>query len=595
MARFSEQFIQQVLQATDIVELISQYLPLTPKGREHVGLCPFHDDKKPSMTVSPIKQIYKCFACGAGGNSASFLMGYDKQSFPEAIRTLAERAGIPVPEDHERGPAPEPGMSKNDLLAVVAFADDYYQRGLRSPAGAEALAYARKRGLTDESIERFGLGYAGDAWEGLYTAARGRGFSEDQLVAAGLCKRRDSGTGCFDYFRHRLLFPIQDVTGRTVAFGGRALRDEDKAKYLNSPESALFDKSSIVFGLSWARDALNKTKTAVIVEGYFDVLLPSQEGVGNVVATLGTSLTDQHIRLLKRYVSQAVLVFDADAAGQKAAERGLQLFLGQQLHVRVATIPAGKDPCDYTLEAGGESMQALVDSAPDALQYVWDRRWAEYQAAGGNPMQRSQLLDEFLTLIANSAAWGAIDANRQQNLAQHIAHVLNVPAMELQDQMRRLSRRTRAPQSAPATVMPASGQVSGNPERHVLEVLLNEPDLFDDAAERIDPEDFRDVQWKGLAAAIWPIGMEGKLTLEYLLSMESFSSIAGLLTELSFTGQRRGNHQQTLNDAVGHILVRREQQETQTLRQTALHDDDALRALTQRLNQADPRKRPRIR
>ncbi|MBN1555224.1 MAG: DNA primase [Phycisphaerae bacterium] len=593
MARLPEMFIQQVLQVTDIVELVGQYVALKHKGREFVGLCPFHEDKNPSMYVSPAKQIFKCFVCGAGGSAAQFLMGYEKISFPEAIRSLAERANIPLPRDY----APREftgGMSKNDLVAVTEFAAGYFRTLLHDPAGRDALAYAKNRGLTDESIEKFGIGYACDSWEAFLSAARRKGYSEDQMVAAGMVRRREGQGGCYDYFRQRLMFPIRDVTGRVVAFGGRALAADERAKYLNSPESVLFDKSHLMYGLSAARESIVQRKQAVVVEGYLDVVLPHQVGVTNVVATLGTSLTEGHVRLLGRYAREVVLVFDADVAGAAAAQRALELFLAQRMHVRVATIPAGKDPCDFCLAEGGEAFQQLIDQAPDALQYVWDQQFAAYQSAEGNLAERHRLIEEFLTLVVSSGAYGAIDGVRQQSLAQHIAHMVNVPAGDLQQQMRRLGRKIRPAQTTqPAGENRAPIGVTMNPERVILEVLLDEPELFDHAAERIDPSDFHDALLRSLAERIWPLGLDGRLSLDELLADENMVSFAPILTELSLAGQRRGNHQRTLEEAVDRICHRKEFQSVQELKTGPL-DDESLRELQNRFRQSDPRKRPRI-
>lgn len=593
MAKLPEMFIQQVLQATDIVELVGRYVALKHKGREFVGLCPFHEDKNPSMFVSPSKQIYKCFACGAGGNAAQFLMGYEKLSFPEAVRSLAERANIPLPREYAAENVTG-GMSKNDLVAVTEFAAAYFQRQLREPAGEDALEYACKRGLTDESLVKFGIGYACDSWEALLSAGRRKGFSEEQMVAAGLVRRREGKSGCYDYFRQRLIFPIRDVAGRVVAFGGRALAADERAKYLNSPESVLFDKSHLLYGLATARESIVQRKQAVVVEGYLDVVLPHQTGVSNVVATLGTSLTEGHVRLLGRYAQEVVLVFDADVAGVAAAQRALELFLAQRMHVRVATIPSGKDPCDYCLAEGGPAFQALIDQAPDALQYVWDQQFAAYLTAKGNLAERNRLIEDFLTLIVSSGAYGAIDGIRQQSLAQHIAHMVNVPAAELQQQMRRLSRKVRPTQGAgQPNAGRASIGVTTDPQRVVLEVLLDEPELFDIAAERIDPADFNDALLRSLAERIWPLGMDGKLSLDDLLAAEDMVNFAPILTELSLSGQRRGNHQRTLEEAVDRICHRKEKQNVQELKTGPL-DDASLRELQSRFRQSDPRKRPRI-
>jgi DNA primase len=594
LARFSEQFVQQVAQATDIVDLIGQYIALKKRGHEFLGLCPFHSDKHPSMNVSPNKQIFKCFACGAGGGVFKFVELYDKLSFPEAVRALAERANIPLPREFEPAPV-QAGMSKQDLLRVTAFAAGFFREQLRSPGGRDTLEYAHSRGLTDATIERFGLGFAPDFWDMLLKAARRQGFAEQQLLAAGLVVRRENGEGCYDRFRNRLIFPILDVANNVIAFGGRALAANERAKYLNSPESVLYDKSSQLYALNWAREAIGASGQAVVVEGYMDALVPHQAGVGNVVANLGTALTDRQVRLLSRYAKEVVLIYDADTAGQLAAERSLEMFLAQQLHVRVATIPEGKDPCDYTLAAGGEAMRALIASAPDALEYAWGRRAAQLEQAGGNLAQRREIVEEFLRLVVSCSTFGAIDEVRRGQLAQHIAHLLNISSSEVQQQMRRMARaipRANLP-AAPAAQQSQSSRADLT-ERQVLEVLLNRPDLFESVMEKLDATDFEDRDFALIAQEIWRRGQEGRLASEELVASETMAPYGGLLAELIATGQHRGNYEQTLAGAVEHILYRRGRQQMQDLR-SAGYTDQTLRELTdQHLKKPDARRRPRI-
>ncbi len=591
MPRFSEAFIEQIQQATSIVELVGQYVSLKKRGAEFVGLCPFHDDRNPSMYVSPGKQIFKCFACGAGGGVFQFVMMYDKLSFPEAVEALAQRAGIALPaEKVQRGPA---GLSRAELAKATGFAQQWFAAQLQNAAGREALEYARGRGISDEAIREFGLGYAPDAWEGLARAAATKGFAPQQLEAAGLVAPRKTG-GHYDRFRHRLMFPIRDVTGRVIAFGGRALSPEERAKYLNSPETALFDKSSNLYGLDLARKEIGSSDRAVVVEGYLDALIPYQHGVCNVVATLGTALTDRHVRLLARYAKEVVLVFDADVAGATAVERALEIFLAQQIHVRVATIPAGKDPCDFVLSDGPEAFARLIDDAPDALQYTWDKRFGEYQGYEGNPAAQREVLERFLTMIARSSAYGSIDEIRRGQLAQHIAHMLNVPLGKLQEQMHRLGRRARAAAAGVSRTESFAPRTETLAERQVLEVLLDDGELFDAAAEKIDPHEFTDPTYRRLAEIVWKYGQDGNLSIESILNDPAVAEGAPLLTDLAAAGARRGNHAATLAGAVESMLYRRRKQETRQLVSGPL-DDDALRELQLRLRQPDPRNRPRIR
>ena len=607
MIRFTEQFVQQILDSVDIVELIGQYVALKPKGREHIGLCPFHDDKKPSMNVSPAKQIFKCFSCGAGGDALKFLTLYEKYSFPEAVKLLAERASIPLPQDPQYAQnnqnsqidpqynyEPEAGMAKRDLLQITELASKFFQAQLLAPSAKSTLKYAHDRGFTDESIKRFGIGYAPDSWDGLLKAAQKRGITNQQLLAAGLVAQKDDTDRCYDRFRHRLMFPIYDLTGNVIAFGGRALRDEERAKYLNSPESILFDKSSQLYAMNWAREKIVSCGTAIVVEGYLDALIPSQAGVTNVVASLGTALTERHVRLLGRYAKEVVLVFDADQAGANAAQRAMEVFLAQQIGIRVATIPAGKDPCDYCLAEGGEAFEKLVAEAPDALQHAWNLRLAEYQAAGGNPSERHKVAQDFLRLIAASAAFGAIDEMRRGQLAQHIGHILNIPASELQRQMQQLSRRART--SGAATVRPTGNNaemITRDPERIVLEVLLNEPELFHTVSEKLQPHDFTDPELRSVAEKIWSLGHDDRLTLQAIMSAPEMHHMSDMLSDMAMAGQTNERGEQALAAAMESLLKRQSHHDIQQIRSGTL-DDDALRKLMNHHRDPDVRRQTKI-
>lgn len=609
MARFPEHFIQQVSQATDIVDLVSQHVALKKAGKDFVGLCAFHDDHKASMFVSPAKQIFKCFACGAGGGVFQFVMLFDKMTFPEAVKQLAERAHIPLPREANAPPIPA-GLGKDDLNKVMTWAADFFHSQLLCPAGAGAMEYARKRGLTDESIKRFRLGFAPDFWDAMLRSAGRDGIAESQLLACGLVIQRDadageSSRGCYDRFRNRLMFPILDVSGKVIAFGGRALAADDRAKYLNSPETILFDKSSQLFALNWSREGISSLNQAVVVEGYMDAIMPLQAGLTNVVATLGTALTERHVRVLSRYCREVVLIYDADLAGLKAAERALEIFLAQQLHVRVATIPEGKDPCDFVLARGADAMRQLIKDAPDALEFVWNRRLAEYHKAGGNLADRRKVVDDFLRLVVSSSTFGSIDEVRRGQLAQHIGHILNISASDLQMQMRRLAReipRSSAPSAAaPATPrsqpqwIGAQGQPELLAQRHVLEVLLNRPDLFEWASERADVSYFTDPEYQAIAQCLWKLGINGHLCLDELLPLEELSSHASLLAELISQGEHRGCYEQTLQAAVEHLQYSQNRQQGELIKSSGL-TDQALRELDDlhRKNHLDPRRRPKI-
>jgi DNA primase len=596
LPRFSQLFIDQVAQATDIVDLVSTYIALKRRGGEFVGLCPFHDDKNPSLNVSPAKQIYKCFVCGAGGGVFQWVMNFDKASFPEAVESLAQRANIPLPAEQGPGPQGSQGPSRACLQEICQFAQRFFQAQLKGPAGKQAMDYALARGFTREAIEQFALGFAPDSWDALLQAAGRKGHAPAQIAQAGLGVQRESG-GHYDRFRNRLMIPIRDPSGKTIAFGGRALDDNERAKYLNSAESPIFDKSRNLFGLDLAREQIVQTGTAVVAEGYFDVLLPHQHGAGNLVATLGTSLTDGHVRILSRYAKEVVLLFDADDAGANAALRALELFLQQQVDVRIACIPDGKDPADFVLAHGAQALEDLVSRAPDALKHVWQLRSRAIQQ-GSSLVERRREVDEFLRLVATSEAYGSIDEVRRGQLAHHIAHLLNIPVGDLQMQMRRLTRRLdRRPQAGQGVgLCPQPGpQGPGDlAQRQIIEVLLNDPDQFDSVAERLDPSDFTSETLIRIARAIWALAAEGKLSLEELICREQWADLAPQAVALAEAGRHRGNYERTLAGAIECVLYRRGQEEIEEMKSSACGDDEMLRRLHSRLRRADLRKRPRI-
>ena len=594
MAKLPEQFIHQVQQATDIVDLVGRYVTLRRRGKDHVGLCPFHQEKTPSFSVSPTKQIFKCFGCGAGGGVFQFVMLQQKVTFPEAVCLLAEQAGIPVPTPD--GPPTEAGMERGELVRLMRFAADFYRQQLQKPVGAAALAYAHQRQVTDESIERFELGAAPDAWDSLYRAARQAGFRDRQLLAVGLVVERDSG-GCYDRFRNRLMFPIIDAAGRVIAFGGRALDDEQRAKYLNSPETVLFDKSSNLYGLQWARQPISKTGRVVVVEGYFDALMPAQAGMDNVVATLGTALTERHVRMLSRLASDVTLVFDSDTAGAAAAERGLELFVAQEMHVRIGTIPDGKDPCDYVLSAGIEAFAALVAGAPDALDYVWRKRSAQF-AGAANLIEQRKAADEFLRVVVTSAAYGAIDAVRQGMLINRLAHLMGLPVEHLSQQVRRHLRRVPTASSPSTSSPPAAGHpVMLGPvgaQRRILEVLVADPDLFDPAARQIGPEEFTDPVLAAVAREIWRLGDLGELNLDSLLSVAGGDDWGRIVTDLAGAAERRGNHAATLAEDLAYLESYRHRRRQDELKQAARNgDEESLRLYAASRQTPDVRRMPR--
>ncbi|MDX9910896.1 MAG: DNA primase [Phycisphaerales bacterium] len=395
---------QRVREATDIVRLVGEQLALKPKGREFVGLCPFHDDHKPSMSVVPGKQIFHCFVCGSGGDVFTFAQKYFKMDFREALEYLAERAGIeltPRGAPAAAGAGAPGAVGRKELLAAAKMAQDYFRLLLRHPQhGSAARGVIERREISAEMAERFGLGASADMWDGLLRTVQAKGLPESAFVQAGLFKRRDASNstpsagsaGVYDAFRHRLMFPICDSIGRVIAFGARKIRDEDEPKYLNSPETPLFDKSGTLYALHLASREIQKKREAIVCEGYTDVIAMHQGGFTHCVATLGTALTRRHAQALRRMCDRVVLMFDGDSAGQKAADRALEVFFGESLDVRIATLARftdAKDPDELLKREGGaEVMSRVIEGATDLLAFRFSRLREEARGLGPAGLER---------------------------------------------------------------------------------------------------------------------------------------------------------------------------------------------------------------
>ena len=374
------------------------------------------------MSVSPQKRIFKCWSCGAGGDVIRFIQLFERVDFREALATLARRLGL----DDRTAPTDNvSGQQREALRAVITWARQRFQHNLHATnAGKQALDYAHRRGLTDATIERFGLGLALDGWSDVLDAARHAGYQEQALHQAGLITNNEQGR-VYDRFRNRLVFPITDALGRVVAFGGRTLGD-DPAKYLNSPETPLFSKSRILYGLQLARQAVDQQRAVIVVEGYMDAVLLAQFGFENVVATLGTALTDSHSTLLRSRADTLYLCFDGDAAGIRAADRAVEVALRTQADVRVVLLDAGKDPADCVLEGGAEAFAGHLKRAVDALEFKWSQTVSAYGAGGSQG--RRVAVEAYLTFVAGAMSVGGSDPLQQNLLVGRLSELLGVPS-----------------------------------------------------------------------------------------------------------------------------------------------------------------------
>ncbi len=367
---FSEDIISRVRDSVDIVDLISGYVSLKKTGKNHLGLCPFHAEKTPSFNVNPEKQIFHCFGCGAGGDVFKFLELQEGLNFPETVRQLAGKAGIPLPADSgSRREDKKAEDERKALLTIIADASSYYRKELEGPAGNAARAYLKKRGVTDQVVQDFALGFSRHEWDGLLKELKHKGYAFSQMEKAGLIVKRSEGEGYYDRFRGRIIFPIRDISGNVIAFGGRVM-DDSLPKYLNSPETPLYSKSNVLYCLDKAKEPARKQKYFIIVEGYLDAIACHQYGAQNAVATLGTALTEGHLRLMRRFAQNLVLIFDPDPAGVKAAMRGLDLFVSSGMKVNVVSLPDNDDPDTFLKKNGYEAFASCLRKSEKFMDFV---------------------------------------------------------------------------------------------------------------------------------------------------------------------------------------------------------------------------------
>ncbi|MFN0158068.1 MAG: DNA primase [Bacteroidota bacterium] len=368
--RIPETKIDEVRTAANIVDVISGYVRLKKRGKSYLGLCPFHQEKTPSFTVSAEKQMYHCFGCGKGGNVFTFVMELEKVSFIEAVRTLAEKAGIALPTER---PEDQVAATENEALynACKVAGLHFHHNMMNTVEGNLALEYFRHRGFSDETIRKFGLGYSMNSWDDLLKHGQSNGVALEMLEKAGLVIRREDGSGLYDRFRGRAMFPIFSASGRPIGFGARKMREEDPVpgKYINSPETPIYIKSQNLFGLFHAKESIRDKEYAILVEGYADLISVFQSGMENIVASSGTALTEEQIKLIGRYAKAVTLVYDADSAGSKATLRGVDLIIEQGLDVKVAELPAGDDPDSFVKKNGGEAFSKLLDGAVSFLDF----------------------------------------------------------------------------------------------------------------------------------------------------------------------------------------------------------------------------------
>jgi len=577
VGKYDDATLRRIQQAIDIVDLIGERVTLKQSGKEFKGLCPFHSDKNPSLNVSPTKQIFKCFACGAGGDVFKYVQLADRVDFPEAVRILAGRANIDLPEANRSGEVDQ-GPSKSALAEINRWAARKFRAWLGEPVGEVARKYYNKRGFTEQTIRRFGLGYAPPGWDNLLAAARAQRLNPALLTAAGLAtpSRKPGQEGhCYDTFRDRVMFPILDASERVIGFGGRTLGD-DTPKYLNTAETPLFNKRRELYGLRWGRQAITASDTVCIVEGYTDVIMAHQAGFENVVATLGTALTDDHVRILGRLAKRIVLIYDADEAGIKASDRALELFLAAGVDLAVGMMPEGLDPCDAIVASGPKVFADAVAAAVDALEFKWRTVCRQFAAADGTA-DRRLAIEAMLGTVTGLSSFDVLDPIRRTLVLNKLCGLTGNSIADLTTMVNRMTshrRRTSTPPTG-AEDGPAhgAGEFSPDPVRRpvdialaqVLGVLLAEPSYYDSIRQAIGPKDYAEPAMRALAEPVFELAREGQLSLTAVLRKVESPGLARLATDLSEEIVKRGDlaatlamnvraveHERQLEQAGGH-------------------------------------------
>ncbi len=567
---FDRGLVNRIQQANDIIDVVAEHVSLTKKGREMVGLCPFHDDHRPSMNVNPTKQIFKCFACGAGGDVFKFIQMRENLTFGQAIERLARRAGIelkPAKQTGQKGKPQSADIDPNQLAKVNAWAARHFQKNLYDEkTGKFARDYIAGRKITPDDAKKWLIGLAAGSGNDLAKAAERQKIGSKLLAGAGLVI--PGSVPLRDKFVNRLMFPIADVTGRLIGFGGRTLSNTGP-KYINSPATALFDKSNCLYGLNHARHKIVENNLAVVVEGYTDCIMAHSKSCQNVVASMGTSFTEGQAKILRRYAARAVLVFDSDTAGIEAANRALEICLSRQIDIKLAFVPQGNDPCDFLISAGKEKFEHLVGNAVDVFRFKWDRLTKSLDTdetfAG-----KKTAIQQFLQTIAasmHSSSLSAIDTGLQVN---RLARIIGTDSRQINAELSKILNRAKRStayrlQNQKAASLDLGQGLFAAAQREILEVLLNEPQHFELLKNDITADDFDVPILSRIAAVVFEtLKTEPKASLNSFLAGAEQVELGGTIVQLAQAGEQKANFTKRLLAAMEVIQqLKNQKQKTQ--------------------------------
>jgi DNA primase len=497
--RIRRGFSEELRTQADIVRVVSDYVSLKKRGTNLWACCPFHHEEKPSFTVNPVRQVFKCFGCGKGGDVFRFVMDFEGCSFPEAIQTVAEKCGVPVPAAEPSRELDERERFRSELRTINQWATEFFEKQLtQTPEGRRASEYFAGRGVSPETQRSFHLGFAPESWDALSSHLLKRGATVAQVERSGLVTLKETGRGHYDRFRGRVMFPITDAQGHVVAFGGRVLGDGEP-KYLNLSETALYTKGQHLFGLSYAREAIRKQGEAIIVEGYLDFLVPFQAGAMNLVASLGTALTEQQVRLLKRYAGRVVVNFDPDAAGASATKRSLELLVRQGFSVRVLSLPGGLDPDEFVRSQGVERYRELARGSQFFMDYVVG------QALKTDvPMTPAAKVETFNAILP----YLKLVRDKIEQLA-HFEQIVDRLKIDNHQARQELKRAVENSQDRVSDQVSAKLTALTFAERRLLEILLNYESLRERIVAELKPQDYQGLRTTLLIQRLIDLSLQG--------------------------------------------------------------------------------------
>ena len=529
---YPEEVVEEVRMRSDIVDVISGYVKLQKKGSNYFGLCPFHNEKSPSFSVSPQKQMYYCFGCGAGGNAITFVMEYENYSFPDALKLLADRAGVKLPEAEYSREEQQKSYKRARLLEINKLAANYFYYQLNQPQGRVGYEYFKERGLTDETIRHFGLGFSNKVRNDLYQFLKAKGYEDDILKETGLVSIEERGA--YDKFWNRVMFPIMDVNNRVVGFGGRVMGGGEP-KYLNSPETLIFDKSQNLYGLNYARTS--REKYLLLCEGYMDVIAMHQAGLSHAVASLGTSLTERHANLLKRYTQQIVLTYDSDGAGVKAALRAIPMLKAVGISTKVLNMKPYKDPDEFIKNKGVDAFRERIDQAQNSFLFEIEVMKKDYQL--DDPEQKTRFYHAAARKLLEFG-----EALERDNFTQAVAQAQGIPFGDLRRLVNQLGARMGGA-GMPAVSAREDYHSPGErkkkekddgikkAQRLLLTWLIERPALFEKIDGIIGPEDFVEPLYHQVAELVFAGRRQGmpnpaEILNHFINDDEQYKEVAAL-------------------------------------------------------------------